>query len=582
MKEARTGETTKMQSDPVIGPGRARLRLLTNLPVSERRMKLAGISTCVLEGGNGPPIVLLHGPGEYAAKWLRVIPELVKTHRIIAPDLPGHGKSDPIDGPVDIDHVIAWLRELIEQTCQSPAILVGQTLGGAIAARYAATGGTGLRHLVLSDALGLAPFQPAPQFGDALMAFVTEPSAETHDAFWRYCAFDMDRLRTGMGPMWDNLRAYNLDRAQAADLKATQQGLMEQFGFPGTKPEDLARIDVPTVLIWGRHDLATSLNVAEEAGARHNWPLYVIEDAADDPALEQPAAFIEALQEAISGHGKATAPGTPPDTREAWDRIASGYDRTNTETQMRLAGEALRRAELQPGMRFLDVACGSGALAVPAARIGAEVLAVDQSPAMLELLRDRAREEALAIDTGVMDGHALQLEDDSFDMAGSQFGVMLFPDMPRGIGEMARVVRPGGTVLVIAYGDPHGIDFLRFLVGAVQSVRPGFEGPPMEPPPLPFQLSNPDRLRGELEAAGLERIRVETITERTAFSSGEELWQWIIWSNPIVEEVLGELALSEAERGTVRSALHEMLQEQADENGQAYLTNPVNIGIGKK
>ena len=90
-----------------------------------------------------------------------------------------------------------------------------------------------------------------------------------------------------------------------------------------------------------------------------------------------------------------------------------------------------------------------------------------------------------------MDGHALALDDASFDMAGSQFGVMLFPDMPKGIREMARVVTPGGRVLMIVYGDPHEIDFLGFLVTAIQSVRPGFNGPPMDPPPLPFQLQSP-------------------------------------------------------------------------------------------
>ena len=47
--------------------------------------------TVVLEGGDGPPVVLLHGPAGNAAHWLRVFPELVRTHRVIAPDLPGHG-----------------------------------------------------------------------------------------------------------------------------------------------------------------------------------------------------------------------------------------------------------------------------------------------------------------------------------------------------------------------------------------------------------------------------------------------------------------------------------------------------------
>ena len=65
-------------------------------------------------------------------------------------------------------------------------------------------------------------------------------------------------------------------------------------------------------------------------------------------------------------------------TRPDWDRIARGYDRTNTPTQMRLGTQSLRRAGLDARMRFLDVASGSGALAIPAARTGARVLATDQ------------------------------------------------------------------------------------------------------------------------------------------------------------------------------------------------------------
>lgn len=150
-------------------------------------------------------------------------------------------------------------------------------------------------------------------------------------------------------------------------------------------------------------------------------------------------------------------------TRAAWDKIALGYDKTNTPTQMWIANEGLRRAGLRAGMRFLDVAAGSGALSIPAARLGAQVLATDQSTVMLELLRARAHQEGLTIETRVMDGHALELDDNSFDMAGSQFGVMLFPDMPKGIREMVRVVKPGGRVLIHAYGDPHKIEFLSFL-----------------------------------------------------------------------------------------------------------------------
>lgn len=269
-------------------------------------------------------------------------------------------------------------------------------------------------------------------------------------------------------------------------------------------------------------------------------------------------------------------------TRVAWDDIATGYDRTNTPTQMWLGGEGLRRAGLRPGMRFLDVAAGSGALSIPAARAGTRVLATDLSPAMLALLEARARAEGLAIETRVMDGQALALDDDTFDMAGSQFGVMLFPDMPQGIREMARVVRPGGRVLMNVYGDPGQIEFFGFFLRAIQTVRPDFTGPPMEPPPLPFQLQDPRRLRHELAAAGLTDIAVETIAEATAFRTGEELWEWVIWSNPIVEELLGHLDLTDRERAAVRQALDRQVRERAGADGSAILTNPIHIGVGSK
>jgi ubiquinone/menaquinone biosynthesis C-methylase UbiE len=270
------------------------------------------------------------------------------------------------------------------------------------------------------------------------------------------------------------------------------------------------------------------------------------------------------------------------ETRTAWDRIAPGYDRTNTPTQMWLGNEGLSRAGLRSSMRFVDVAAGSGALSIPAARIGAQVLATDQSSVMLDLLDQRARKEGLGVETRVMDGHALELDDDSFDMAGSQFGVMLFPDMPKGIKEMARVVKPGGRVLMIVYGDPHKIEFFGFFVNAIQSVRPDFNGPPMDPPPLPFQLQDPERLRKELAAAGLKNIKVETITETTEFQSGGDLWEWVIWSNPIAEAVLEELSLTDGERTVIQQTLEMLVRKRAGESGSALLSNPVNIGIGTK
>ena len=78
---------------------------------------------------------------------------------------------------------------------------------------------------------------------------------------------------------------------------------------------------------------------------------------------------------------------TPLDeTRAAWDEIAAGFDEHVTSLAIPLAEEALRRVDLRPGMRVLDVAAGSGAFGLVAARLGAEVLATDISPAMVERL----------------------------------------------------------------------------------------------------------------------------------------------------------------------------------------------------
>jgi len=97
------------------------------------------------------------------------------------------------------------------------------------------------------------------------------------------------------------------------------------------------------------------------------------------------------------------------EARDAWDRIAPGYDRTNTPTQMWLGKQSLSRAGLRSDMRFVDVAAGSGALSIPAARVGARVLATDHSPVMLDLLERRARSEGLEIEIRIMDGHSFDV-----------------------------------------------------------------------------------------------------------------------------------------------------------------------------
>jgi ubiquinone/menaquinone biosynthesis C-methylase UbiE len=267
--------------------------------------------------------------------------------------------------------------------------------------------------------------------------------------------------------------------------------------------------------------------------------------------------------------------------REAWDAIAEGYDRYVAPQEVALANEALALVGLKPGERFLDVAAGTGGLSLPAARLGAKVLATDWSPAMLERFEARVREEGLSAAEGrVMDCHALQLEDDTFDVTGSQFGVMLVPDQPRALHEMVRVTKPGGRVLVIAYGAPPELEFLNLFIGAFQAVVPDFAGLPDDPPPLEFQMSDPAVLRQRLTDVGVKNVKVEPSAERPVFRSGQEMWDWVLYGNPIPGMLVGDL--TEKQQATIRQVLDGMLRERSGGNRHAVLSNKVNIGLGTK
>ncbi len=277
-----------------------RERLVAPLPVTDERVELAGIPTAVLTGGEGPPVVLLHGPGDFAATWLRVLPELTESYRVIVPDLPGHGASGLGDGKLDADRVGAWLAGLIERLCSGPPALVGHLLGGALAAHHAAGHGDEVSHLVLVDTFGLARLRPSPAFAVALFGFVARPTERTQRRLMRRCMAAYDELHADMGAELELLEAYALDRARGPDLKAALRALMPRFGLPAIPAAVLDRITAPTTLVWGRDDLQVRLRVAEAAGARFGWPLHVIEDAADDPAVEQPEAFLAALHRALA------------------------------------------------------------------------------------------------------------------------------------------------------------------------------------------------------------------------------------------------------------------------------------------
>ena len=195
-----------------------------------------------------------------------------------------------------------------------------------------------------------------------------------------------------------------------------------------------------------------------------------------------------------------------PVTPDHWDRAARHYEATAHPFTTLFAETALTKVNLGPGDRVLDVAAGTGALSIAAARTGAQVLATDFSPAMVA----RIAAAGLAnIDTQVMDGQALTLPDASFDAVFSIFGVIMFPDWQKGLAEMARVTRAGGSGVVAAWQDQGAATFL--LLHQIRRALFPERGEAALPEAMTV-LSRPEGLAAAMVAAGFHDPDVHHVT----------------------------------------------------------------------
>ena len=117
-----------------------------------------------------------------------------------------------------------------------------------------------------------------------------------------------------------------------------------------------------------------------------------------------------------------------------------------TETIADIHERVIERLDPQPGLKWLDLACGTGAVAERAAGRGADVTGVDLAPGLIETAKQRAQERGLDIDYRVGDCESLEFEDGAFDVVSSTCGVMFAPDHRATASELARVVKPGGRI----------------------------------------------------------------------------------------------------------------------------------------
>ena len=203
-----------------------------------------------------------------------------------------------------------------------------------------------------------------------------------------------------------------------------------------------------------------------------------------------------------------------------FDRIAGVYDLMNSAMTAGLHHEwrqrAVERAEVGPGSDALDVCCGTGDLSFELRRrIGADgrVVGCDFSEPMLEQARRKSGELGLPVEFGWADALDLPYGDASFDAVTVGFGARNLADLGRGIAEMARVLRPGGRLVILEITRPRReplATFYSLWFDRIVPVLGTFAGDPDAYNYLPNSVRTfpePDELAGMIDAAEFERIR---------------------------------------------------------------------------
>jgi pimeloyl-ACP methyl ester carboxylesterase len=247
-------------------------------------------------GGEGQPVLLVHGLAGGSANWCEVVPELVRGHRVIAVDLPGHAGSPPLPSGATVDDFAAEVAAVLDAEGVESALVAGHSFGGLVALRLAHRRPELVRGLLLVSPAGIST---ARRLVEALVVATTTIKPGRRVARFRHRWADRAWYRRALLRPWFVADADALsDRATHGLLEAHARHANTRIAGRAMVAGDPRReldLSCPVLVLWGARDPQLPLDDAFEYARRLRAPLRVVADCGHLVIVERPRAVLDAL-----------------------------------------------------------------------------------------------------------------------------------------------------------------------------------------------------------------------------------------------------------------------------------------------
>lgn len=273
--------------------------------LGEASIEVKGRRMRYFRGGDGPPILLVHGLGGSAMNWAELAPLLARGRRVLAPDLPGHGASEALPAVSGLDAFADRLAAVMEHEQTGPAPVVGHSLGGLVALRLALRYPELVGSLVLAGSAGLSIGRPLLR--ELLTAFTVLRPGRLAGRYRTLVARSplLRRFVFGFVSVGDPVGLTDLavEGFLAGQLLHTDTASAWRALRQDDPRQELERISVPVLVLWGAEDAQLPLEDAFEYARRLHAPLRTIAGCGHLLIGERPSACADAIEHFIATAG---------------------------------------------------------------------------------------------------------------------------------------------------------------------------------------------------------------------------------------------------------------------------------------